>query len=178
MKGSKVASRYAKALLDLAVEQNTLDAVNTDMVNVAEVFEASKDLATALKSPIISPAKKVEILESVFTKNQSPMSIGFMKLIVKKTRAGLIPEIADSFVSLYKKHNNILDVYLTSAIVLDQPVKEKILSKIKLKFTGKINLIEKLDPSLIGGFIVRIDDNQLDASISSQLTNLKNILLN
>lgn len=178
MKGNKVASRYAKALLDLAVEQNMLDNVNADMINIAEVFEASKDLTSVLKSPVISPAKKVEILESVFSKNLNPISLGFMKLIVKKSRAGIMPEIADSFIDLYKKHNNILDVYLTSAVVLDQPVKEKILSKIKVRFNGKINLIEKVDPALLGGFIVRIDDNQLDASIASQLSNLKNILLN
>jgi F-type H+-transporting ATPase subunit delta len=178
MKGSKVASRYAKALLDLAIEQNVLEAVNTDMRNVHEVLVASQDLAAVLKSPVIAPAKKVEILESVFTKNTSPMTLGFMKLIVKKSRAGLLPEITESFISLYKKHNNILDVYLTSAVILDQPVKEKILAKIKSKFPGTIHLIEKVEPELLGGFVIRIDDNQIDASISNQLTNLKNILLN
>lgn len=176
--GTKVASRYAKALLDLAVEQKVLDNVNADMINAAEVFTGSKDLAAVLKSPVISPVKKVEILESVFTKNLSPMSIGFMKLIVKNTRAGLLPEIADSFIELYKKHNNIVDVYLTSATPLDGSAKEKILQKIKLRYNGQLNVIEKIDPSLIGGFVVRIDDNQVDASISNQLANLKNVLLN
>jgi F-type H+-transporting ATPase subunit delta len=178
MKGNKVASRYAKALLDLAVEQNVLDNVNADMINLSAVFADSKDLTNMLKSPVIAPSKKVEILEAVFGKNLNAMSLGFLKLIVKKSRAGILPEIADSFIELYKKHNNILDVYLTSAVLLDAPVKEKILSKIKVRFTGTINLIEKVDPALVGGFIVRIDDNQLDASIATQLTNLKNILLN
>lgn len=176
--GTKVASRYAKALLDLAVEQKVLDNVNADMINASEVFTDSKDLAAVLKSPVISPVKKVEILESVFTKNLNPMSMGFMKLIVKNSRAGLLPEIAISFIELYKKHNNIVDVFITSATPLDASSKEKILQKVKLRYNGQLNVIEKIDPSLIGGFVVRIDDNQVDASISNQLMNLKNVLLN
>jgi len=176
--GTKVASRYAKALLDLAVEQKVLDKVNADMINLAEVLTDSKDLAAMLKSPVISPVKKVEILESVFTKNLDPMSMGFMKLIVKNTRAGLLPEIADSFIDLYKRHNNIVDVFITSATPLDQGTREKIVARIKMTYNGQLNLIEKTDASLIGGFVVRIDDNQVDASIANQLANLKNILLN
>ncbi|MBI3136539.1 MAG: ATP synthase F1 subunit delta [Bacteroidetes bacterium] len=176
--GTKVASRYAKALLDLAVEQKVLDNVNADMINLAEVCTDSKDLTAVLKSPVISPVKKVEILETVFAKNMNPMSMGFMKLIIKNTRAGILPEIADSFIDLYKRHNNIVDVYLTSAMPLDAGTKEKILQKVKLRYNGQLNVIEKIDPSLLGGFVVRIDDNQVDASIANQLTNLKNVLLN
>ncbi|MBK9190829.1 MAG: ATP synthase F1 subunit delta [Crocinitomicaceae bacterium] len=178
MKGNKVASRYAKALLDLAVEKNSLDQVNNDMLHVAQVLDESKDLSAVLGSPVISPDKKATILDAVFEKNISPMSIGFLRLIVKKTRAGILTEIADSFISHYKKHNNILDVYLTSAVALDNSVKEKVLIKVKAKHTGQVNLIEKIDTTLIGGFVVRMDDAQLDASIANQLTNLKNLLLN
>jgi len=178
MKGNKVASRYAKALLDLAVEKNSLDQVYTDMVNVSQVLTDSKDLAAVLGSPVISPDKKATILETVFGNSCTPMSLGFLRLIVKKTRAGILPEIAGSFIEHYKKHNNILDVYLTSAVVLDNTVKEKVMAKVKAKHHGQVNLIEKIDPSLIGGFIVRMDDDQLDASIANQLTNLKNLLLN
>lgn len=174
----KIASRYAKALLDLAIEQKVLDQVNTDMVSLAAVCDESKDLTAALRSPVIAPFKKVDILNSVFAKNMNPMSMGFMHLIVKNSRAGLLPEIADSFIDLYKRHNNIVDVYLTSATPLDASAKEKIVQRIKLRYNGQLNIIEKIDPSLIGGFVVRIDDNQVDASISNQLSNLKNVLLN
>ncbi len=175
---SRVASRYAQALLDLAVEKNELDRVDADMINLAAVCDESKDLASVLRSPVISPVKKVEILDSVFAKDMSKMAIGFLHLIVKNSRAAIIPEIADSFVSLSKKHRNILDVHLTSAIPLDKTTKDQILAKVKLKHSGQVNLIEKIDPELIGGFVVRMDDEQMDASIANQLTNLKNILLN
>lgn len=176
--GSKVASRYAQALLDLAVEKNSLEKVNADMVNLSEVCSDSKDLTGVLKSPVISPFKKVEILQSIFGKQMTEMSLAFMSLIVKNSRANILPEIAESFIALTKKHNHILDVYLTSAAVLDGSVKEVILKKIQAKHSGTVNLIEKIDPSLIGGFVVRMEDEQLDASIANQLTNLKNLLLN
>jgi len=106
------------------------------------------------------------------------MSIGFMALILKHSRENLLPEIASSFTSLYKVNKNIIDVYLTSAVPLEASVKDKIVQKIKSKFKGEVVLIEQIDAKLIGGFVVKFDDKQLDASIASQLTNLKNLLLN
>ena len=106
------------------------------------------------------------------------MSLDLMDLVLKNSREAMLPQIANGFVSLYKKKNNILDVTVISATTLDNTTKDLIIGKIKASFDGTIELIEKVDASLIGGFIVRIDDNQIDASIASQLSNLKNILLN
>lgn len=175
---TRVASRYAQALLDLAIEQNQLDRVDADMASLHDVCQESKDLTSVMKSPVISPFKKVEILNTIFGKTMNQMSLAFMSLIVKNARAALLPEIAESFIHLSKKHRNILDVYLTAAQPLDQAVKDKILLKVKAVHQGQINIIEKTDPELLGGFIVRMDDRQIDASIANQLTNLKNILLN
>lgn len=178
MKGSKVASRYAQALLDLAIEQKSLDKVNADMVELTQVCAESKDLTNLLKSPIVDSKKKMDVLNSLFAKNMDKMSIGFMSLIVKHSRENLLQEIASSFTSLYKVNKNIIDVYITSAVPMEASVKDKIVQKIKTKFKGDVVLIEKIDAKLIGGFVVKFDDKQLDASIASQLTNLKNLLLN
>lgn len=173
----RVASRYAQALLDLAIEQNVLGQVDADMLSLYNTCEDSKDLVSVMKSPVISPYKKEEILEKIFI-GMNKISMAFMKLIVKNSRAALLPDIAESFINLSKKHKGILDVYLTSATTLTSETKNKILAKVKTKHAGDINLIEKIDPTLIGGFVVRMDDTQLDASIANQLTNLKNLLLN
>jgi len=178
MKGRKVASRYAQALLDLAIEQKSLDKVNADMVELSQVCAESKDLTNLLKSPIIDSSKKMDVLNALFSKNMDKMSIGFMSLILKHSRENLLPEIASSFTSLYKVNKNILDVYITSAVPLEPIVKDKIIQKIKAKFKGEVVLFEQIDEKLIGGFVVKFDDKQLDASIASQLTNLKNLLLN
>jgi F-type H+-transporting ATPase subunit delta len=178
MKGNKVASRYAQALLDLAVEQNATDRVNVDMVEFAAVYNESKELQNLMKSPVVPGKKKLDVLAALFGGKMDKMSTAFMALIVKQSRENLLGEMASAFTELYKAHKNILDVFVTSATPLEQSVKDKILQKIKAKHTGEIVLTELVDEKLVGGFVVRFGDRQLDASIASQLTNLRNLLLN
>ena len=178
MSVTRVASRYAQALLDLSTEKNVVDKVNADMVQLSNVCKESKDFANLLSSPIVDAEKKSEIFTAIFDSKMDKMSLEFMNLVLKNSREDILLQIANGFVSLYKKKNNILDVTVISATTLDNATKDKIISKIKASFDGTIELIEKVDASLIGGFIVRIDDKQIDASIASQLSNLKNILLN
>ena len=178
MSVTRVAYRYAQALLDLATEQNVVDKVNADMEHLSDVCKESKDFENLLNSPIIDSKKKIDIFEVLFGSKMDKMSIGFMNLIVKNSREDLLADIAEGFVSLYKKSKNIMEVTVTSATKLDAATKDKIVEKIKANFEGTIELTEKVDPALIGGFIVRMDDKQIDASISSQLANLKNVLLN
>lgn len=178
MSVTRVAHRYAQALLDLSTEQNLVDKVNEDMVQLSTVCKESKEFQGMLNSPIIDVKKKLDIFEAVFGGKMEKMSIGFVNLIVKNSRENLLPEIAKGFVSLYKKSKNILEVSVVSATALDAATRETIAEKLKAKFGGTIEMTEAVDPSLIGGFVVKIDDKQIDASISSQLANLKNILLN
>ena len=178
MKGTIVASRYAKSLLDLSIERNSLDQINTDMVQLSEVCEESKDLRNLLKNPTVNVSKKIEVFKALFNGKMDDLSLSFIELITKNSRENILPEIAKSFINLYKTHNNILDVILISAQPLEESAKQKVIDKIKATFEGKIELIEKIDPALIGGFIIKIGDKQIDSSVASQLTNLKNILLN
>lgn len=179
MKGTIVASRYAKSLLDLSIEKNILDKVNTDMVQLSEICAESKDLVSVLNNPTINAVKKSEVFTAIFKGKMESVSLDFIQLITKNSRESLLPVIAQSFTKLYKEHNNILDVELISAIALDDAAKSKILDKVKTKFDGAtIQLTERIDASILGGFIVKIGDKQIDASVASQLTNLKSILLN
>ena len=178
MSVTRIAHRYAQALLDLSIEQNVVDKVNADMVQLSNVCKESKDFANLLSSPVVDANKKSEIFTAIFESKVEKMSLEFMNLVLKNSRENVLPQIANGFVSLYKKKNNILDVTVISATTLDKATKEIIIAKIKASFDGTIDLIEKVDPTLIGGFIVRIDDKQIDASVASQLSNLKNILLN
>lgn len=178
MSVTRVAYRYAQALLDLSTEKNVVDKVNADMVQLANVCKESKDFANLLKSPIVESKKKREIFNTLFESKMEKMSVDFMDLIIKNSREDVLPAIAEGFVKLYKKKNNILEVSVISASKLDEGTKSTIIEKVKKSFNGTIELQESIDPSLIGGFIVRIDDKQIDASVASQLANLKNILLN
>ena len=179
MKGTIVASRYAKSLLDLSIERNILDKVNNDMVQLSEIFADSADLVSVLNNPTINAAKKTEVFTAIFNGKMEKISLDFIRLITKNSRESLLPVIAQNFTKLYKSHNNILDVELISAVALDDATKSEIMNKVKSKFEGStIELTENIDESILGGFIVKIGDKQIDASIASQLTNLKSILLN
>jgi len=179
MKGTIVASRYAKSLLDLSIENKSIDKVNADMVQLSEVCAESKELVAVLNNPTINADKKSDIFNALFKGKMEDVSLDFINLITKNSRESLLPTIAQSFTKLYKEHNHILDVELISAVALDEATKSKILDKVKSKFEGStIQLVEKIDSTILGGFIVKIGDKQIDSSVASQLTNLKSILLN
>lgn len=178
MAASKAAARYATALLDLSIEQNVLDNVHGDIQMIDELCNSNRDLLAFFHSPIIQTRRKLEVYDAMFKGKVSEMTLGFLKLITKNKRENIVPEITESFIQQYRKHKGILDVYVRSAVKLEDNVKKQITDKIKKSFDGDVVLHESIDESLVGGFVVRIDDKQIDASIKSQLTNLKNILLN
>jgi F-type H+-transporting ATPase subunit delta len=179
MKGTIVASRYAKSLLELSVEKNKIDKINEDMVQLSEVCETSKDFTNLLKNPVVNADKKASVFNKLFSGKMDELSLAFIQLITKNRRENLLAQIADSFINQVKAHKHILDVELISATPLEASAKSKIIDKVKSKYSNySINLIEKIDPALIGGFKIKVEDKQIDASVSSQLTNLKNILLN
>ena len=167
-----VASRYAKSLLDLAVEKGQLDVVYNDMLQIQSLCKECKELTLFLNSPIINSEKKVSTLKMVFDGKVSVMTSSFISLITVKHRESIIPQIASSFVELYKNHKNILTAIVTSATKL------KVLELVKTQLNGEIELQEKIDSTIIGGFILKIGDKQMDKSVSRQLANLKKELTN
>ena len=179
MKGTIIATRYAKSLLDLSLERNNSEKVNNDMVQLSEICAESADLVSVLNNPTINATKKTEIFNAIFNGKVEKDSLNFINLITTNSRESLLPTIAQTFTKLFKAHNNILDVELISTVVLDDATKSKILDKVKAKYEGStIQLTETIDESILGGFIVKIGDMQIDSSVASQLSNLKNVLLN
>lgn len=172
MKSTKVASRYAKALLELAVEQGKVDSVSGDMQYLSEVSNQSHDFELLLSSPIVKADTKIAIFERIFEQYEE-VSMAFVKLITKNGRESMLPAIAESFDSQVKEFKGIVPMTLVTAKPLDEKTKSLILSKVQSLVSGQMEMEEKIDESIIGGFIVRMGDTQIDASIASQFTNLK-----
>ncbi len=172
MKSSKSASRYSQALLDLAIEQGNLDTIAADMKFMAEVCAENHDLELMLESPIVKADKKIAVLNAVFDQFDK-VTKSFVELIVKNRREGLLPQIAASFDAQLKEYKGIVPVKLVSAKPLDAGVKKTILSNLEKSVKGTLEVTEELNPDLIGGFIVRMGDTQIDASVASQLGQLK-----
>src|SRR5579872_2166645 len=112
----RLAARYAKAILDLAVEKGQLETVHNDMLLIKETCRNSRDLENLLRSPIIKADKKGKILDAIFTAKISPITAAFITLLLHKEREGHLPEIAAAFVDQYKTHMGISTVRLTTAV--------------------------------------------------------------
>ena len=172
MKSTKVAARYAKALLEMAIEQKKIDSVLGDMQFLAAANAETRDFELLIASPIVNAEKKISIFEKVFEQFEE-VSMSFIKLITKNGRESLLPQIADSFEAQLKEHRGIVPMTLVSAVKLDASTKDAILAKVQASVNGQLEVTEEIDDSLIGGFMVRMGDVQIDASVSSQFNNLK-----
>ena len=170
----RVASRYAKSLIDLAQEQNKLDRILDD-VKTFQSAVAHRDFYLMLKSPIINGPKKVQIFKELFTGKFDDMTLAFFDIVTKKSRETLLPEIASEFIAQYKSLQHISTVKLTTATKLDDAA----VALIKEKLVGsdatdqKVEIETAVNPDLLGGFILEFDDKLYDASIAHQLKQLK-----
>lgn len=172
MKNTAVATRYAKALLELAVELKKVDSVAGDMSYLLSVSEASYDFELLVSSPIVRSDKKIAIFEKIFEQFED-VTMSFVRLITKNRRESLLPAIAEAFGRQVLEHKGIVSVTIKSAQKLDDKTKDLILGKIQNSMTGTPEITEIIDEELIGGFVVQMGDTRIDASVASQFANLK-----
>jgi F-type H+-transporting ATPase subunit delta len=173
MKEVRVASRYAKSLLGLAKEQNKLDKIYADMQFVKNTIADSRDLLRLLKNPIIKKDKKEKILNIIFAEHIDTLSMMFINIITRKNRESILFDIADAFTHQYKVYNNIVTAEVTTAIPIDEKLRNEIIEQIKKSENGNVEVISKVDESIIGGIIVRVGDKQINESIKYKLNQLR-----
>lgn len=172
MADTKVAKRYAKSLLDLANEQKVMDAVNNDMKLFVDVCSKNRDLAMLLSNPIIDSSKKLKILTQIFSDKLNKMTMSFFAIVVKKGRESYLYDIAKSFLAQYKVLKGIQTAEVISAVGLDDNLRKKIYDLVRKGSNSEVELIERIDKSLIGGFVLRLGDKQYDASVASDIRKL------
>lgn len=176
MKIIKVAHRYAKALYDFAEENKAQDKVLDDMLLVRKTL-AHKEFKNMMASQVIPAAKKASAIESVFGNKIEPLSLAFLKLIVIKNRAQAVPQISVEYELIYNIKNNILATEIESVVALNDNIRKQVLSALKEQTkANKVNLTEKVNEELIGGFVLRYKNQQYDASIRKQLNELRKSL--
>lgn len=171
---TKVSRTYAKSLLDLAIERGSLEDVRKDMQLVVSASKESKELDLLLQSPIVAADKKLNILSQVFKSSVSDLSMSFIELLASKGREAQLANVAYSFEYQYLEHKNILKTVIKSVDGVGADLKKKVEELVKATYK-KDSLIEEVkDESLIGGFVITVGDQQVDASISKQLAKLQN----
>ena len=170
MPNPRLATRYAKALIDLAIEKGQLEAVFADMQWLNSVCKSNRDFVNVLRSPIIKADVKKKIIEAVTTGRIGEITSAFNRLIITKGRESNLTEITNAFISAYKEKKNIHTIILTTATPVSDAMKDAIVAQVK-KSAGfqNIELEEKVDADLIGGFVLQIGDKMVDASIAYDL---------
>ncbi len=171
MNYSRVSYRYAKSLLGLAIEQNLLEPLKADMELLANSIGESKELATVLKSPVIKADKKENIIKALFP-SLNKATLLFIEILMRRKREGILGQVAFSFIEQYKVHKNITTVMITSAVPLGADLKARVIALVNPART-EVALVEKIDPALIGGLVVRVGDRQIDASVARKISELK-----
>lgn len=169
----RIASRYAKSLLDLAVEKGQLEEVNKDMIMFSELVEENRDLLLMLKSPIITHDKKLTILNKLFEGKVNDLTLAIFQILTKKHREEYLPQIAMEFHHQYNHNQGIEEATVTTTFSLNDKLRvefEKAVAQISNK---RVELTEVVDESLIGGFILKIGDRQIDDSVNSKLKALR-----
>jgi len=175
----RIASRYAKSLLDLAQDQNVMSEVVSDIEGFSKMVE-NRDLYLLLKSPIIKVGKKAEIFNALFEGKVNKLTKAFLDIILRKGREAYLPEIATEFMNQYRSMKGISSVKLVTAA----PISDATLASIKAKLMASevtdqtVELETNVDESLIGGFVVQIGDKLIDASVSHKLAQLAKTMTN
>jgi F-type H+-transporting ATPase subunit delta len=173
---SRLASRYAKAIYEVAQENKNGAAVLEAMNEVSNTIDENADLENYLLNVMISNEDKEIVLNKIFKTSPEEIKQTF-KLLKANKRFEITKYVAIEYVLLAKKHQNIQDVYVTTAIALDKNLEDQILSVAKTMTTSQINLISQVDKSIIGGFIIRINDQEYNTSVVRKLQQIRKEIL-
>jgi F-type H+-transporting ATPase subunit delta len=170
----RVASRYAKSLIDLAQEKGLLEQVHADMQLFAKTVKENRDFKLFLSNPIINHGKKLAVLKSLFTNKVNELTLRFFLLITEKNREAYLETSATEFIRQYNEIKGIEKAQVTTAVPLTPESRAQLTQKV-VQLTGKtIQLEEKIDPAILGGFVLRVGDKQVDDTIRTSLRALKN----
>ena len=177
MADERVAARYAKSLLDLAREQGNLETIKQDMDLLANTMAGSRDLRLMLRNPIVKHDKKLGILTAIFQGKVSEMLMRFFQILTSKNREAALEHIGDEFLSQYNALMGVQVAEVTSATPLTPATRAELEQRVKQQ-TGldEVQLTEKVDASLIGGFVLRVGDQQIDDSVRGNLRRLRTSL--
>ncbi|MCC6288673.1 MAG: ATP synthase F1 subunit delta [Chitinophagaceae bacterium] len=170
----RLAGRYAKSLIDLALERNQLEAVHADMLLLQSICKQSRDFVNLVRSPVIAADKKNAIIEAITAGKVSDLTSAFNKLLVQKGREGILPEIINAFIEQYNQLKNIHKVKLTTAQPISDELKNSIEQKVKADTAlTNIELETAVKEELIGGFVLEFDNKLVDASIIRDLKDIQ-----
>lgn len=176
MNTNRISVRYAKALFQTALELNVAEAVDNDMRLISKTL-VTTEFRNFLENPVVFPSKKQKVFNSIYKDSVNELTIKFLKLLTDKKRELYLRAIARNYSDFYRKHFGIKSVELVTAFTADKKLKDDIIKIIEKTFSTKVELSDRSDPDIIGGFVLSVEGMQYDASISTKLKEIKRELL-
>ena len=177
MSSTRAAIRYAKAILDIASDKGVAQAVNNDMTLIASTINSNKELSTFIENPTTKVEVKESALQEIFA-DTNAVTKSLFRLLFENKRFEILDSVALEYNNLFDESNGVEIAKVTTAIEMDSALEAKILAKIATFSNKKITIENTIDPSIIGGFILRIGDKQYNASVANRLQTLKRELSN
>jgi F-type H+-transporting ATPase subunit delta len=173
MSEKTIAYRYAKPLMELALEKGLADEVSRDMELLRQVCEDNAQLRAILRNPIIRGYKKFAILKALFENRVNPATMSMFEILAKHSREEILYEISQGFTALYNEYKGIQEVTLTTTVAISAELRAELIAKLSQQLNKTIILAEKINTDLIGGFTLEIGNSQIDNSVRANLQRLK-----
>ena len=178
MELSSINVRYARALFSLAQEKNLVELIKTDLELIGKTGKIEPEFDWILSNPVIKPSKKIDIIKNIFSSFIQPISMTFLEMLIKNKRENQLYGIIRWYMHEFNLLKGIDSATFTTAVPLDDTIRNSVKSIIKKHFNKELNLVEVVNPEIIGGYILKIDDMQYDGSISSGLKKIRRELIN
>jgi len=175
MNEGKIPVRYAKALFESAVHKNLIKNIYEDMQLIGEACK-QEEVRELLRSPIVPASEKKKIFHKLLENKINPLTLSLIDLMIKNGREAFLPSVARIFSTNTLKYQGITEPDLITAMPVSNGVRKQIIDYISTKFNTKVRLKESVDPEIIGGFILKVDDYFIDASIRTKLRKIKKSL--
>lgn len=173
MDNPRINFRYATALFGLARENDAIEQANADMAALADVCLQNRDLQAMLQSPVIMADKKIAVMRQIFGSSLGKISMAFIEIIIRKRREAHLNNIAQEFGNLYREYRNIKQAVVTTISPLTDSMRSELLDILSKQTGSTIELKEKIDPSIIGGMIVKLEGIQFDDSLRKKIQSLR-----
>jgi ATP synthase, F1 delta subunit len=173
-----ICARYANALIKQAESLDIIEEVKNDAKFLISLYNENNDFRFLLKIPSVGSKEKSRMLESALGKSVHDLTMDFIKLVVTHKRESLLAPICESYIKKYQEKHGIKDVLLTTAVPMDEEVYSEIRQAVETGMGIKAEMKTKIDPDIIGGFILNIDNHlQMDASVVWHLEKIKKTIL-
>jgi F-type H+-transporting ATPase subunit delta len=172
MNDSKISVRYSRALFQLALEKKLLDEVFVDMRLIAELC-GRDDMKNLLESPMVAPSKKRKIFKDILGTQVQEITMSLINLVIKNGRESYLPAIARRFVREIKDYKGITETSITTAVKLEDNIVKQVEEFVAKTFNTKVELKQNVDKDIIGGFILKVDDSYVDASVRGKLRTIE-----